>query len=303
LKWVGSKAVKLAQVFNQMGISPSLVRFVFNMCGTYLALFRRGLIYVSYFASFFMLQGQYANPIELEEVELSPENLVFMLKSIQARSQPENDLKYSQVAYREILSAGSHSVLTTDRNLIYQLDVEHPLNYADAFASNWWIIDEKCSFSGRYNGPFPDLSFAARTFQLSYFIKLLEDYFDRLIVSKEPDQLALNYYFKAASSISPMKISGSLLFDHENQLLEIQLFLQFKPRTPNLSIESLHLVNTYSFNEKLSRQQAMTTYIDASNKRITQFQDFRFSEVLVEANHFQLPIDSNKPLKPSCYEP
>jgi hypothetical protein len=250
-----------------------------------------------------MLHAQYSNSIELKEVELSPDNLVLMLKSMQELSFPENVSKFSQVAYREILSAGSHSVLTTDRNLIYQLDVEHPLNYSDAFESNWWLTEEKCSFSGRYNGPFPDLSFAARTFQLSYFIKLLEDYFDRLIVSKEPDKLGMNYHFKAASNISPMKISGSLLFNHENQLLEIQLFLQFKPGISNLSIESLHLVNTYVLNEKLSRQQAMTIYIDGSSKRITQFQDFRFSEVLAEADQFQLPIDSKKPLKPSCYEP
>jgi hypothetical protein len=47
----------------------------------------------------------------------------------------------------------------------------------------------------------------------------------------------------------------------------------------------------------------MTIYIDGSSKRITQFQDFRFSEVLAEADQFQLPIDSKKPLKPSCYEP
>jgi len=286
-----------------MGISPSPVRFVFNMYGAYLALFRRGLFYASYLASFFMLHAQYSNSIELKEVELSPDNLVLMLKSMQELSFPENVSKFSQVAYREILSAGSHSVLTTDRNLIYQLDVEHPLNYSDAFESNWWLTEEKCSFSGRYNGPFPDLSFAARTFQLSYFIKLLEDYFDRLIVSKEPDKLGMNYHFKAASNISPMKISGSLLFNHENQLLEIQLFLQFKPGISNLSIESLHLVNTYVLNEKLSRQQAMTIYIDGSSKRITQFQDFRFSEVLAEADQFQLPIDSKKPLKPSCYEP
>jgi len=273
------------------------------MYGAYQALFRRGLIYMSYLASFFMLHGQYSNSIELEEVELSPDNLVFMLKSIQELAQPENVSKFSHVVYREILSAGSHSVLTTDRNLIYQLDVEHPLNYSDAFESNWWLTDEKCSFSGRYTGPFPDLSFAARTFQLSYFIKLLEDYFDRLIVSKEPDQLGLSYHFRADSTISPMKISGSLLFNHESQLLEIQLFLRFRPRNSNLSIESLHLVNTYPFNEKLSRQQAMTTYIDASNNRITQFQDFRFSEVLVGADELQLPIDHKKALKPSCYEP
>jgi len=53
----------------------------------------------------------------------------------------------------------------------------------------------------------------------------------------------------------------------------------------------------------LSRQQAMTTYIDRSSKRITQFQDFRFTEVLAGADQFQLPIDTKKPLKPSCYEP
>ena len=273
------------------------------MYGAYQALFRRGLICLSYLASFFMLHGQYSNSIKLEEVELSPDNLVLMLKSIQELPQPEDMSKFSRVAYREILSAGSHSVLTTDRNLIYQLDVEHPLNYSNAFETNWWLTSEKCSLSGRYNGPFPDLSFAARTFQLSYFIKLFEAYFDRLIVSKEPDKLGLNYHFKATSMISSMKISGSLLFNHENQLLEIQLFLQFMPENSNLSIESLHLVNTYPFNEKLSRQQAMTTYIDGSNKRITQFQDFRFSEVLAEADEFQLPIDSKKPFKPSCYEP
>lgn len=273
------------------------------MFGAYQALFRRGLICLSYLASFFMLHGQFSNSIKLEEVELSPDNLVLMLKSIQELPQPEDMSKFSRVDYREILSAGSHSVLTTDRNLIYQLDVEHPLNYSNAFETNWWLTSEKCSLSGRYNGPFPDLSFAARTFQLSYFIKLLEDYFDRLIVSKEPDQLGLNYHFKATSMISPMKISGSLLFNHENQLLEIQLFLQFMPENSNLSIESLHLVNTYPFNEKLSRQQAMTTYIDGSNKRITQFQDFRFSEVFAGADEFQLPIDSKKPFKPSCYEP
>ena len=100
-----------------------------------------------------------------------------------------------------------------------------------------------------------------------------------------------------------MKISGSLLFNHESRLLEIQLFLRFMPINSNLSIESLHLVNTYPFNEKLSRQQAMTTYIDASNNRITQFQDFRFSEVLVGVDELQLPIDHKKSLKPSCYEP
>ena len=273
------------------------------MYGAYQALFRRGLICLSYLASFFMLHGQYSNSIELEEVELSPDNLVFILKSIQELPQPESVSKFSHVVYREILSAGSHSVLTTDRNLIYQLDVEHPLNYSYAFESNWWLTDEKCSFSGRYNGPFPDLSFAARTFQLSYFIKLLEDYFDRLIVSKEPDKLGLSYHFRADSNISQMKISGSLLFNHVNQLLEIQLFLRFKPLDSELSIESLHLVNTYPFNQKLSRQQAMTTYIDASNKRITQFQDFRFSEILVGADELQLPIDYKKALKPSCYEP
>ena len=273
------------------------------MYRAYQALFRRGLIYMLYLASFFMLHGQYSNSIELEEIELSPDNLVLMLKSIQELPQPESASKFSKVVYREILSAGSHSVLTTDRNLIYQLDLEQPLNYSDAFESNWWLTDEKCSFSGRYEGPFPDLSFAARTFQLSYFIKLLEDYFDRLIVSREPDKLGLNYHFKAASNISPMKISGSLLFNHENQLLEVQLFLRFKPVNSSLSIESLHLVNTYPFNEKLSRQQAMTTYIDRSSKRITQFQDFRFTEVLAGADQFQLPIDTKKPLKPSCYEP
>ena len=273
------------------------------MCGAYQALFRRGLIYNLYLACFFMLHGQYSNSIELEEVELFPDNLVFMLKSIQELSQPESLSKYSHVDYREILSAGSYSVITTDRKLIYQLDVEHPLNYSDAFESNWWLTDEKCSYSGRYKGPFPDLSFAARTFQLSYFIKLLEDYFDRLIVSREPDKLGLSYHFRADSDISQMNISGSLLFNHENQLLEIQLFLRLKPGNSNLSIESLHIVNTYPFNEKLSRQQAMTTYVDASNKRITQFQDFRFSEVLVEADQLQLPVDHKKALKPSCYEP
>ena len=273
------------------------------MFGAYQALFRRGLIYILYLASFFMLHGQYSNSIELEEVELSPDNLVFMLKSIQELPQSESVSKFSHVAYREILSAGSHSVITTDRKLIYQLDVEHPLNYSDAFESNWWLTDEKCSYSGRYKGPFPDLSFAARTFQLSYFIKLLEDYFDRLIVSREPDKLGLSYHFRADSNISQMNISGSLLFNHENQLLEIQLFLRLKPGNSNLSIESLHIVNTYPFNEKLSRQQAMTTYVDASNKRITQFQDFRFSEVLVEADQLQLPVDHKKALKPSCYEP
>ncbi|MEK9583724.1 MAG: hypothetical protein VW034_02505, partial [Flavobacteriaceae bacterium] len=77
-----------------------------------------------------------------------------MLKSIQELPQSESDSKFSQVVYREILSAGSHSVLTTDRNLIYQLDLEQPLNYSDAFESNWWLTDEKCSFSGRYEGPF-----------------------------------------------------------------------------------------------------------------------------------------------------
>ncbi len=273
------------------------------MHGAYLALFRRGLFYVTYLASFFMIHGQYLNSIELEEVELSPANLVLMLKSMQELPLPESHTAFNKVQYREILSAGSHSVLTTDRNLIYQLDLKQPLNYSDAFESNWWLSEEKCSFSGRYNGPFPDLSFAARTFQMSYFIKLFEDYFDRLIVSKEPDKQGLNYHFKAASNISPMNISGSLLFNHENQLIEIQLFLQFKPVNSNLSIESLHLVNTYIFNEKLSRQQAMTTYIDGSSKRITQFQDFRFSEVLAGADQFQLPIDSKKPLKPYCYEP
>ena len=250
-----------------------------------------------------MLNGQNLNSIELEEVELSPDNLVLMLKSIQEFPLPESHTKFNKVQYREILSAGSHSVLTTDRNLIYQLDSKRPLNYSDAFESNWWLTDEKCSFSGRYKGPFPDLSFASRTFQMSYFIKLFEDYFDRLIVSKELNKLGLNYHFKATSNISPLKISGSLLFNHENQLTEIQLFLQFKPGNSNLSIESLHLVNTYVFNEKLSRQQAMTTYIEGSSKRITQFQDFRFSEVLAGVDQFQLPIDSKKPLKPSCYEP
>ena len=303
MKWVGSKVVKLVRVFNQMGISPLPVRFVFNMHGAYLALFRRGLFYVFYLASFFMLHGQYLNSIELEEVELSPDNLVLMLKSMQELPFSESHTKFNNVQYREILSAGTHSVLTTDRNLIYQLDVEHPLNYTGAFASNWWLTEEKCSFSGRYKGPFPDLSFAGRTFQMSYFIKLFEDYFDRLIVSKESDQRGFNYHFKATSNNSPMKISGSLLLNHENELIEIQLFLQFKPRNSNLAIESLHLVNTYVFKGRLTRQQAMTTYIDRGSKRITQFQDFRFSEVLAEADQFQLPIDIKKPLKPSCYEP
>ena len=197
-----------------------------------------------------MLHGQYSNSIELEEVELSPDNLVFMLKSIQELAQPENVSKFSHVVYREILSAGSHSVLTTDRNLIYQLDVEHPLNYSDAFESNWWLTDEKCSFSGRYKGPFPDLSFAARTFQLCYFIKLLEDYFDRLIVSKGPDKLGLSYHFRADSNISPMKISGSLLFNHESprrgETFVTRKITNFLARLIKGSKEILYLGNIYA---------------------------------------------------------
>jgi len=250
-----------------------------------------------------MLQSQYVNPIELEEIELSPDNLTSLLRSVQISNDKKSISKFKHIEYREILSSGSDFVLTTDRNLIFQLDFEQPLNYKGAFESKWWLISENCSSSGNYDGPFPDLSFAARTFQLSYFIKLLDDYFERLVVSKKSIDNGLNYHFRAHSASPNIKLSGSLLFDMNNQLKEIQLFLQFNPLGSSIAIDNLQLVNSYTEDQTIVRQQAMTSYIGPNNYKITQFQDFQFSNLIPEKNQLQLPINSRKPLKPHCYEP
>lgn len=265
-----------------------------------LAPFYKGLLFLMVIP--LAAQTSSSNVIALDEIELRPVQIRKLLKEHLVRHETNADAIFTHVRYKEILSSSHGSKpLVSERELVLGLDLRQPLDYPEAFHTSFWLLSERCVSLSTYTGPFPDIDFSARTFQMSYYVTLVERFFDHLVVRQTGYEQSKRLSFYGTAQSGQMRLEGSLIFYPDGEIKQLEVQLSFAKVDTHNPLQ-LHIINTYLATGKL-KSQRMKTMILGEDTIYTQEQLFEFQERFhtIDPSFFQIPLDTSYPVKLSCY--
>lgn len=266
-----------------------------------LAPFYKGLLFLAFIP--LGAQSTGSAVIVLDEIELRPIQILELLKEHLLTHESIEKTSFTQVKYNEVLRNSRDSTsLVSERMLVLGLDHNQPLDYPGAFHTSYWLLSERCVSFSTYSGPFPDLGFSARTFQMSYYVTLVERFFDQLIIRQTGYNESKQLSFYGVGLSNQMRLEGSLFLFPNGEIEQLEVKLSF-PKAVTYSPVQLHIKNTYLISGKLHSQH-MKTVILGESSTYTQEQIFEFQSRFYTADpsFFQIPIDTASPLKLSCHE-